>query len=180
MSAMIEGVLAYSTVSIKEHPFERVNLNKLMEGVENDLELAMIQKEAQIHYSNLPQVSGIPLLLHQLFYNLINNSLKFSNPDVRPIITITSEGAQIDKAEAQYDRGVSYVHIKIQDNGIGFNQAYAEQMFGVFSRLHPKDRYDGTGLGLALCKKIVQRHGGAIWAEGEEGMGACFHVQLPT
>jgi signal transduction histidine kinase len=182
MSNMIEGVLAYSTVSVKEQPFEKADLNKIVADVENDLELAIVQKEALLQYCRLPLVHGIPLLLHQLFYNLVNNSLKFSKKDTKPVITITAETLNNDPSintHINNGNGIVYEHIKITDNGIGFNPIYAEQMFGVFSRLHSKDQYEGTGLGLALCKKIVLRHNGAIWAEGQEGSGAVFHVLLP-
>jgi signal transduction histidine kinase len=152
-----------------------------MEEVESDLELAIIQKGAQINYNNLPQVIGAKLLLHQLFYNLTNNALKFSKKDVHPLITISAK--QVKKNEIKipgiFQKHTLYVQIDLKDNGIGFNQAYAERMFDVFSRLNAKDKYEGTGLGLALCKKIVHRHGGEIWAEGDEDKGAVFHILLP-
>ena len=177
MSNMIEGVLAYSTVSISEQLFEIVDLNKIISDVENDLELAIIQKEAKIVYENLPRIKGIRLLLHQVFYNLINNALKFSKANIPPIIKITATSTEKDGGGNSTP--LEYVQIDIQDNGIGFNPAYADRMFGVFSRLNAKDKYEGTGLGLALCKKIVQRHGGEIWADGEEGVGSVFHIVLP-
>jgi signal transduction histidine kinase len=181
MSNMIEGVLAYSTLSVNEQSFEMVDLNEIMNEVQSDLELAIIQKEAQINYQNLPRVSGMTLLLHQLFYNLINNSLKFSKADVPPIITISSKAAQKTALKTNGSgKTDAFVQVSIKDNGIGFNPAYAKRMFEVFSRLNAKDKYEGTGLGLALCKKIVYRHGGEIWAEGEEGEGAVFHIVLPV
>ena len=181
MSNMIEGVFVYSTITVNERPYETVDLNKIMEGVENDLELAIIQTEAQINYSNLPGIMGIPLLLHQLFYNLINNALKFSKSGTRPVINITSNIVHkaTEKNTSVNGKPIRYVQITIKDNGIGFNPAYAERMFGVFSRLNSKDKYEGTGLGLALCRKIVTRHKGEIYAEGEEGQGASFNVLLP-
>jgi signal transduction histidine kinase len=177
MSDMIEGVLAYSTVSFKEPISETVNLNKILEGVVSDLELAIIQKEAQIRFSELPDVNGIPLLLHQLFYNLINNALKFTRENVNPVITITSE---ITQQKNKAGKNITYFHIKVSDNGMGFNQDYAERIFGIFSRLNAKDKFEGTGLGLALCRKIVYRHKGEIYAEGKEDEGAVFHVLLPV
>ncbi|HEX8269688.1 MAG TPA: ATP-binding protein [Flavobacterium sp.] len=180
MSAMIEGVLSYSIININQPIFELVNLTLILEGVENDLELAIVQKDAKIIYNELPAVPGISLLLHQLFYNLINNALKFSKPEVSPIITIShkySDGSPLKLgAVASAEK---YVEIIVSDNGIGINPAYAEQVFTIFSRLHAKDKYEGTGLGLALCRKIVQRHGGFIHADGEEGKGSSFHVFLP-
>jgi signal transduction histidine kinase len=153
-----------------------VDLNKIMSDVENDLELAIIQKEARLKYSNLPKVKGIRLLLHQLFYNLTNNALKFSKTDVAPIIIISANHVQKNTGNG---KPVEFLQIDVQDNGIGFNPEYAERMFGVFSRLNASDKFEGTGLGLALCKKIIQRHGGEIWAEGEENEGAVFHILFP-
>jgi len=177
MSEMIEGVLAYSTVSIKEPIPETVSLNKIIEGVVSDLELAIIQKEATINYSELPDVNGISLLLQQLFNNLINNSLKFARENVPPVITIASKIVQLKNND---DKTTFYFDITLSDNGIGFNQDYAEQIFGIFSRLNAKDKYEGTGLGLALCKKIMHRHNGEIYAEGKEGEGVTFHILLPV
>ena len=175
MSGMIEGVLAYSTITVNEPPFEVVDLNSIMEGVLSDLELVIIQKEANVTYTHLPPVKGIQLQLHQLFYNLVNNALKFSRNDVPPVITVSNT---TEKGTGK-SRG-SFLHITVKDNGIGFNPAYADRMFGVFFRLNSKDDYEGTGLGLALCRKIVHRHGGEIYAESVEGEGATFHVLLPV
>lgn len=175
MVQMIEGVLAYSTLTATEHPFESVDLNHVLENVESDLELAIVQKEARIERALLPRIQGIPMLIQQLFYNLVNNALKFSKPGVAPIITIKA-----DAAAQVAGSGVLMVHITVSDNGIGFNPEHAEKMFTFFSRLHPRDQYEGTGLGLALCKKIVQRHGGSIYATGAEGEGAMFHLLLPA
>jgi signal transduction histidine kinase len=111
-------------------------------------------------------------LLHQLFYNLINNSLKFSQPDRAPVIQIT--------AALLYENGAGLVSIQVKDNGIGFPQQDAERIFQTFTRLHAKDRYEGTGLGLALCKKIVDRHRGHIRATGVENEGAVFTITLPV
>ena len=169
MSGMIEGVLAYSTITVNEPPFEIVDLNSIMEGVLSDLELVIIQKEASVKYGHLPPVKGI-----QLFYNLINNALKFSRSNVPPVIKVSNT---IEKGTGK-NKG-NMLHIIVADNGIGFNPAYADRMFGVFFRLNSKDDYEGTGLGLALCRKVVHRHGGEIYAESVEGEGASFHVLLP-
>ncbi len=178
MSTMIEGVLNYSTLATEEKQFERVSLENILSDVQNDLELAIIQKGATIEYGNLPDLCGMPLLLHQLFYNLINNSLKFSRPGTPPHISIGVEPAA-PPAMNEHRQDLKFVRITLRDNGIGFKQEYAEQMFAVFSRLNPKDRFEGTGLGLALCRKIVRRHHGEISAEGREGEGSCFHLTLP-
>jgi signal transduction histidine kinase len=175
MSIMIEGVLAYSTVTADFEAFETIGLNAVVEDVKNDLELAIIQKDAEIKCGLLPEVSGMRILIYQLFYNLVSNALKFSKNDEHPVIAIsaTKERKTINR------KTNNYIHITVTDNGIGFNQEYADKIFGVFSRLNPKEVYEGTGLGLALCKKIVNRHGGQIYAESKEDKGATFHILLP-
>jgi hypothetical protein len=172
MNVMIDGVLTYSTISALEEIFEPVNLNEVLKSVEFDLELVIQQKGATIRYNNLPTLEGAPVLLHQLFYNLVNNSLKFTKPDVLPVITLSSEIIWIEDKEL--------ARIVLQDNGIGFEQEYADQIFGTFTRLHSKDRYEGSGLGLALCKNIVERHGGTITAHGQPNEGASFEIVLPV
>ncbi len=170
MFSMINGVLNYSSLSASEQPIERVNLNQVIKNVESDLEVLIQQKAAIIKAGPLPIIEGASVLIYQLFYNLINNSLKFSRPDVKPVISITGKDSDLSK---------NYTVIELRDNGIGFEQEYAERIFETFSRLHSKDQYEGTGLGLALCKKIVLRHGGTIRADGDLEIGAVFIVTLP-
>lgn len=181
MYKMIDGVLEYSTISSAEQALEPLDLNEIIHHIKDDLEVVIQQKGAVIHYQNLPVIEGSPILLHQLFYNLINNALKFSRQDVQPHITISS--APLKPAEWQpewrLNRNLDYVQLAVQDNGIGFSQDQAERIFKSFTRLNARDKYEGTGLGLALCKKIVERHNGAISAAGMEGMGAIFKVVLP-
>jgi PAS domain S-box-containing protein len=172
MVVMIDGVLSYSTISALEEMFEFVDLNEVMKSVEVDLELVIQQKGATIRYNNLPTIEGAPIILHQLFYNLVNNALKFTRPGVPPVITVTT---QIESSN-----GLEFALIDVQDNGIGFEQEYADQIFGTFTRLHSKDRYEGSGLGLALCKNIVERHGGSIRAKGIPNQGATFEITLPV
>ena len=117
----------------------------------------------------MPEVRGAKVLIHQLFYNLISNSLKFSKDGVPPRIIITGEAV-----------GDNAVKIVVADNGIGFEQEYAEAIFKTFTRLNTKDKYEGTGLGLSLCRKIVERHGGTITAASEVGEGARFMIVLPV
>ena len=179
MSNMVEGVLSYSILNADNKPFEKIDLNQIIADVKSDLELAIQQKNAVVQYGNLPVINGIPVLIHQLFYNLVNNSLKFVKEDVRPEISITHRvpGKEL---EEKFRRSLNgYVEIIVNDNGIGFNQELAEQMFQVFTRLNPRDTYEGTGLGLALCKRIAQRHHGFIFSKGSPGAGAAFHILLP-
>lgn len=172
MFSMIEGVLAYSALSASEQPIEMVDLNEIFGSIESDLEVIIQQKHAVIETDELPSIEGAQVLIYQLFYNLVNNALKFSREGVAPHIKINS--AIIT------DSGLKYCRLIVSDNGIGLAPEYAHKIFDAFARLHAKDRYEGTGLGLALCKKIVERHHGSIAADGEEGKGATFTVLLPV
>jgi PAS domain S-box-containing protein len=171
MKVMIDGVLAYSTANANLQQNTMVDLNEVLRNIETDLEVALQKTEGSIHYGKLPTIEGAQVLLYQLFYNLINNSIKFSKSGVKPEITVSSEILQ------ETDKRIA--HILVKDNGIGFNQDQAERIFETFARLHPKDKFEGTGLGLALCKKIVERHGGTISARSMEMEGAAFMITLP-
>lgn len=171
MSSMIEGVLNYSLLNEKEHVIQNINLSELIANIEEDLEVMIHQKNAEIKIESLPEIEGSPVLLYQLFYNLIYNSLKFSKPDEPPVINISASPVQ--------QKGIVYTEIVMTDNGIGFDSMYAEKIFDTFTRLHSKDKYEGTGLGLALCKKIAERHHGSISASGAKGQGASFTIWLP-
>lgn len=171
MTAMIEGVLTYSSLGASKETVEPVDLNHLFDTIEDDLEIVIHQKKGRIVHDPLPILEGAPVLLYQLFYNIVNNALKFSKPDVPATIIISS--ALIEEA------GKPLARIIIQDNGIGFDPEHAESIFNAFTRLNSKDRFEGTGLGLALCKKIAERHGGTITATGQPGKGACVTITLP-
>jgi PAS domain S-box-containing protein len=172
MNIMIEGVLNYSMLSAAHQKVEKVDLNETIKTIESDLELMMAQKSATIHYQNLPVIEGASVLLYQLFYNLVNNSLKFSKPDIPVKIEITSFITKKDEKE--------FAVITVKDNGIGFEQEFAQKIFETFLRLNSKDKFEGTGLGLSLCKRITERHGGAIEALGEPGEGSNFIIHLPV
>jgi PAS domain S-box-containing protein len=167
MQILIRDILTYSELSRQSPAFEPVNLQTVVEEVEIEFELLIEQKNARLQYQELPSVDAIPLQMTQLFSNLISNALKYSSPDRAPQITITShtQGQQ--------------VHIEIRDNGIGFDQQYADQIFSIFQRLHRKTEYSGTGIGLAICKRIVQNHQGDIIATSKPGKGATFRLTLP-
>lgn len=172
MFSMIEGVLAYSEFTSAEQKNEIISLDKVIDNIESDLELLIQQKNATIIRENLPEIEGADVLIHQLFYNLINNALKFSKSDVPTVIEINSEN------EISTD-GDEIVKITVSDNGIGIDPSFSEKIFDVFSRLNAKDDYEGTGLGLALCKKIVERHHGTISATAIRGEKAIFTILLP-
>lgn len=180
MYSMIDGVLLYSSLDALEQTKESVDLNELIQNIVSDLEILISQKNAKIHFDNLPIVAGSPILLYQLFYNLINNSLKFARESVPPIITLSTKDVENTKLHSSKLKDtVKYIALMLQDNGIGFRNEDAEKIFDTFTRLHAKDKYEGTGLGLSLCRKIVERHGGIIYAQGEEKVGATFVILLP-
>jgi len=171
MFSMIDGVLAYSMLNASGQPIEKIDLNETLKNIEFDLEIFIQQKKAIIKKGHLPTIEGAPVLIHQLFYNLLNNSLKFSQAGTPPIIYISGEiTGTTDEPVAE---------IGFADNGIGFDQQHAMTIFDTFARLNSKDKYEGTGLGLSLCKKIVERHHGTITAMGTKNRGAVFTIKLP-
>ncbi len=171
MSNMIDGVLAYSTINAGKQKSEPVDLNSVLQHIETDLEIPLQHTGCIIQYKNLPVLEGAPVLLYQLFYNLINNSIKFAQAGVPPQIQIESENS--------IENNIPLARILVQDNGIGFDAEQASQIFETFTRLNSKDKYEGTGLGLSLCKKIVERHGGNIVAKSSKGNGATFIITFP-
>ncbi|HEU0111594.1 MAG TPA: ATP-binding protein, partial [Flavisolibacter sp.] len=172
MSGIIEDLLNYSYQGT-ENKFTNTDLNEIVANVIYDLELLVNQKSALIQYDNLPVIEAVPSQMHQLFYNLINNSLKFSKVSEPPRIFITSR-------LTENPAGVLGVSLNLSDNGIGFEPEYADKIFQLFKRLNDKHSYSGSGIGLALCKKIVNNHNGSIVAEGELNKGASFDIWLPV
>lgn len=181
LNDMVEGVLNYATTNSIEAAFEKVDLNDIIKNICNDFELLIEERHAVITCNDLSAFPGVPFLIHQLFYNLIYNSLKFSKENLPPLIEITAK--EINRSSLQEQRmpatAISFLEIKIKDNGIGFNQEHAIKIFKTFTRLNSRSKYDGTGLGLSLCKNIMERHHGYIKAEGEEGIGATFIMLFP-
>jgi hypothetical protein len=181
MASMVEGVLNYSLASSTNPHFEVIDLNTVVEGVKQDLELVIQQKNADLTYDHLPVIKGIPILIYQLFYNLVNNALKFSKEGEINHITISVRKVKSDDLEMVTDKKAKeYFLIEVADTGIGFDPSQAEKLFQIFTRLNPRDQYEGTGLGLALSKKIVLRHNGFITATGKENIGATFTIGLPV
>jgi signal transduction histidine kinase len=180
MTELIKSVLNYSRLSKTGEQFEEVDLNELVENTKTDFELLITEKKALVKNDSLPVIHGIPLQMNQLFLNLFSNSLKFSS--ATPVITITSRivpNAEVKQNEHLHENE-KYVEIVFSDNGIGFEQQYADQIFTIFQRLHDKKSYEGTGIGLALCKKIVENHHGYIFAKSELGKGAAFYMYFPV
>ena len=174
MSELIRDVLKLSQLN-KADSFQKVDLNEILNIICTDLELLIEQKKATIQRDRLPVIEAVPQQMTQLFYNLISNSLKFSNPDQGVVIRVSSQKV----TSTGLDNGSTFFKISFSDNGIGFNQAYADKIFMMFQRLNTREHYSGSGIGLAMVKKIVSNHRGHVVAEGEEGVGASFHVTLP-
>jgi len=148
-----------------------LDLNEILTEIHNDLEVPIQQKNAVIKCNRLPTIKGVRVLIYQLLYNLINNSLKFAKESEAPRIVIDATITSVD--------GNPHTQIVIADNGIGFDPSCNETIFDTFTRLNSKTKYDGTGLGLSLSKKIVERHKGAIRASGIPNVGATFTIKLP-
>ena len=180
MTEQIKAVLNYSRISNTEEQFEDVDLDIILENIKTDYELLISEKNAVISNDKLPVIKGIALQLNQLFSNLIGNSLKFS--DQNPQIFIGCR--KLTKAEIlkhpKLNDNKHYIELLFKDSGIGFEQQYADKIFTIFQRLNPKQVYSGTGIGLALCKKIVENHHGYITAESQLGEGASFYIYLPV
>jgi signal transduction histidine kinase len=180
MRDLITDLLNYSRVS-RRTTIEQINLNTILDMVKDDLEILITEKEAVIRSSGLPVINGSSTEFRQLFQNLISNSLKFLSKDTKPSISIEAKDPTSEELKklAFYNPGNRYVSIHFKDNGIGFDDEYAEKIFIIFQRLHGKDIYEGTGIGLAICKKIVEKYGGAIYAHSSPGQGATFIIILP-
>lgn len=168
MRDLLSDLLAYSRVTSKANPFKPLRLNPLLEEVLEDLQLVIEESNADIQIDDaLPDLTADPVQIRQLFQNLISNSLKYRDAERTAQICITGNEDE------------DFVYLQVKDNGIGFAQEFAEQVFDVFKRLHDKQTYSGTGMGLAICRKIVVRHGGAITAQSEEGVGTTMMIELP-
>lgn len=179
MSILINDLLNYSRLNKADEKFIATDLNRVLDNVINDFEVLIKQTNAVVNTSMLPIIPGIPIQINQLFYNLLSNSLKFSSTE--PVINISAKEIIIN--EMDQNSGLPgtrrYVQIIFEDNGIGFEPGYASQIFVIFQRLNDRKNYSGTGIGLAVCKKIVENHGGTITASGKPNIGARFLITLP-
>ena len=181
MSLLIKDVLNFSRISHSENMFVETDLNNILVDTLKDFDLLIHEKNAFIRMEHLPVMEAIPLQIGQLFCNLIGNTLKFSKTDIAPAISISSRMLSIEEIGTKFklNNQLSYVEISFKDNGIGFEQKFAEQIFSIFERLNNQQQYSGTGIGLALCQKIAGHHQGKIYAESKENHGATFYVILP-
>ncbi|WP_125720481.1 PAS domain S-box protein [Flavobacterium ustbae] len=182
MRQLIGDLLAFSRLIQPEKSYQSVDLNTVIENVWTDFELMILEKNASITIENLPIIQASGLQMNQLFYNLISNSLKFTNPAVAPEIKISSSVVTHEYASSFTNsplQPVDYHHIIFKDNGIGFEKSFQNQIFEIFKRLHPQNIYPGSGIGLALCRRIIMNHQGVLYAESEPGKGSMFHVFIP-
>ena len=166
MQSLLTALLEYSRLSTKTNPFVEVNLSLIRE-VLSDLEIRIAKTGGQVHVGILPVISADPTQMRQLFQNLIGNALKFHKEGEKPLVKIQSSANE------------QMIRISVEDNGIGFDEKHLERIFAPFQRLHGRGEYEGTGMGLAICKKIVERHGGSITAKSTPGAGATFIIELP-
>lgn len=173
MQTLIRGLLMYSRVTTEAQTFADTDLAIVISEVLTDLEVRLEQSEARVEVASMPVIIADPLQMRQLFQNLIGNALKFSQENRQPIVKISSRLLPSEK------NGRKYLEISVQDNGIGFDKKYQHRIFSIFQRLHSRNLYEGTGIGLTICKMIVERHDGTIHATGEPGNGAVFTISLP-
>ncbi|HYF30886.1 MAG TPA: ATP-binding protein [Chitinophagaceae bacterium] len=173
MMSLIDDLLQLSQVGSNAQAFTLTDLNEIVDRVTQDLEPSIVEKNAKIIVDKLPSMFAKPLQMQQLFQNLIANALKFNDKDV-PVIHITTASLP------EGDYAGEYLRILVKDNGIGFDAEDAVRIFDAFHRLHGRSAYSGSGIGLAICKKIVELHNGTIEATGEKGVGATFTIDLPA
>jgi signal transduction histidine kinase len=181
MKQLIENLLSFSRVDASISLFEFTSLQEILEEVKQDLAEKIQETDAVIETEPLPSLMVVPFQMHQLFTNLLTNAIKFRRKEITPVIKISVRkeiGAAIPEPDLQAE--AQYYHICFEDNGIGFDQQYATRIFDIFQRLHGQAEYEGTGIGLAICKKIVENHKGTISASGENNHGARFHIYLPA
>jgi signal transduction histidine kinase len=179
MQALVLDLLAYSRVTSRGKPFQTVDLNLIAQTVLNDLELQIEETHAQVEVEELPSLEADGTQIRQLLQNLLSNALKFHNDHQQPIIKICGrEYSEVNPRSSQ-KRRAKYCEIQVKDNGIGFNEKYLDRIFQPFQRLHGRGEFQGTGMGLAICRKIVERHNGTIAAYSAPGQGATFIVRLP-
>jgi PAS domain S-box-containing protein len=180
MRLLIQDILSFSRLSENDNSFELTDLNLLTNDLLKDFELMIEEKNAKVTVGELPTIEVNPGQMRQVFQNILSNALKFSRTEAAPEISVTGKRICDNnyKSEAQADGPYACIHIK--DNGIGFDEKYVENVFTLFKRLHTKDKYEGTGIGLAITKRIIEKHNGHILAHSTEGAGAEFIIVLPV
>ncbi len=181
MRSLIGNLLNYSQIDAKHEDFEKVDLNSVLSKVKEELSVRITETGATFTIEELPIINGIFYQIEQLFDNLISNSLKYSAQNIKPHITVQSERVYQKQIPETFFKTADFYHkLTFTDNGIGFDEENAEKIFEVFQRLHLQSEYSGTGIGLAICKKIVENHYGYIYATGEPDKGSIFVIYLPA
>ena len=181
MQELIRGLLAYSRLNTEKPSFRSVALNPLVNEILSDLETAISDRQATIEVGLLPDVRGNAIQLRQLFQNLLSNALKFTPFDRAPSVQISAAPFSPEQMQALFPNALgAYMSISVEDNGIGFEQKYADRIFNLFQRLHGRSEFAGTGIGLAVCKKVVENHAGYLSARSRPGVGSTFRVYLPV
>ncbi|KAA1156829.1 histidine kinase [Pseudoalteromonas fuliginea] len=178
MSNLINDLLEFSRITTRGKDFADTNLNEVVSDILSDLEIAIKESNARVDVEDLPVIQADKSQMQQLFLNLLSNAVKFRHPDVSPHIKISYVHEDIFSAD--HNTHLSFQVITIKDNGIGFSQDYADKIFVPFQRLHGRSQYKGTGIGLSVCRRIVERHGGTITAQSKDGEGATFVIKLPV
>lgn len=178
MARLINDLLTFSRLSVGSL-FVRADLNDILQSILTDLEIAIQEKQATIAIAPMPVLDVIPGQIRQVFQNIISNALKFSVPERPPVITITQYTVKTKEVDSPADPSGGFCRISVKDNGIGFNELYLEKIFTIFQRLNPIGKYEGTGIGLAIARKIIEKHNGIITAKSTEHEGAEFIMVLP-
>lgn len=180
MQELIKDILTFSKVTAEKDPFVKTDLSHLVHEVVDELDVAIQNKKAKVEVGPLPTFLANPVLMKSLFLNLIGNAIKYSKPNIPPVIKIYCDSTPVEQKMPGGKMQAKYHRIYIRDNGIGFDQKYAEQIFDMFKRLHVHTEYEGTGIGLALCKQIMEKHNGYISAVSAENEGSTFIISLPV
>ncbi len=181
MQILIEDLLNYSQANIKDQKFQMTDLNEIARSVHDDFKELLEDKKASLAIGKLPSMKVIPFQVRQVFHNLISNAIKYSSSERLPCIKISCEVLNRKQLEGFTLNGAeNFCHISVADNGIGFENQYNEKIFEMFQRLHGKGEYSGTGIGLAIVKKIIENHHGAIRASSILNEGTTFHIYLPA
>jgi two-component system CheB/CheR fusion protein len=181
MRQLIHDLLLFSRLNVDERKFEVTALNIIIDEVKSEFKETILQKGAIIEVAEICDVKIIPFQFRQLMHNLIGNALKYSNPKIPPHLKIASRNIKYENLNIEeLPPQVQYCHITISDNGIGFEQKYSTKIFEVFQKLHSKEEYAGTGIGLAVVKKIVDNHNGIITASSDLDKGATFNIYIPV
>jgi len=190
MQKLIDDILQFSSLRADEDSFQLVDLNSIIQHMLSDMEIIIFDAGAEVHVQNLPVIEAIPFQMGQLFQNFLSNAIKFRKPETKPIVYISAEVMNANELFMHADEpNINHqghwqreriVRITITDNGIGFDESYKEKVFEIFQRLHSNKLYEGTGIGLAICKKIVDNHHGSIQVISKPDKGSTFTITLPV